>query len=77
LSRQKPDHASSLSAAIAEWYRFYGVVPDASASNVLCDAAMALSAEGYAGEEIAAILISVYVGILSTRVNAPTSQSLH
>jgi hypothetical protein len=73
----EPDVAV-LSEAVQRWYRYYEVSVDDTATETLCGAALELYNEGHRTvEEIATILIGTYVGISSTRVNAPTSQSVH
>jgi hypothetical protein len=67
-----------LSEAVQRWYRFYEVPPDEAATDILCSAALGLYREGHRSlEDIATVLIGTYVGISATRVNAPTSQSVH
>jgi hypothetical protein len=67
-----------LSEAVQAWYRYYEVAPDEQASHTLCSAAIDLFNEGYRTcDGIATMLIGTYVGRWSTRVNAPTSQSIH
>ncbi|MGO4568375.1 hypothetical protein AB4Z52_25790 [Rhizobium sp. 2YAF20] len=73
----EPDVAV-LSEALQQWYRYYEVPPGEAASDTLCGAALRLYNEGHRTvQEIATILIGTYVGISSTRVNAPTSQLVH
>jgi hypothetical protein len=67
-----------LSEAVQRWYRFYELPLDEDASETLCGAAIGLYREGHRSvEEIATMLIGTYVGVPSTRVNAPTSHSLN
>lgn len=67
-----------MSEAVQAWYRFYEVSPDDRATEMLSSAAIDLYNEGYrSADEIATMLIGSYVGIWSTRVNAPTSAALH
>jgi hypothetical protein len=73
----EPDVAL-LSQAVQQWYRFYEVPLDETASDTLCGAALELYTQGHRTvEDIATILIGTYVGISSTRVNAPTFRSVH
>ena len=67
-----------ISVAVKEWYRYYNLGWDDQASSFLCDAAIDLYNQGCrSSEEMATILIGTYVGLESTRVNAPSSTSLH
>ena len=67
-----------LSEAVQAWYRYYEVKPDEQASAVLCSAAIDLFHQGYhSADDIAIVLIGTYIGKLSTRINAPSSTSLH
>ncbi|MBY3043718.1 hypothetical protein [Rhizobium leguminosarum] len=67
-----------MSKAVREWYRHYEVEWDDQASSFLCDAAIELYNEGCRSvEEMATVLIGTYVGLAATRVNAPTSSSVH
>jgi len=67
-----------MSEAVQAWYRFYAESPENHASQVLCNAAIDLYHDGYLTvDAIAASLIGTYVGICSTKVNAPTSASIH
>ncbi|NKL39753.1 hypothetical protein GFL57_01755 [Rhizobium leguminosarum bv. viciae] len=46
--------------------------------RLLCDAAIELYNEGCRSvEEMATLLIGTYVGLPATRVNAPSSSSVH
>lgn len=68
----------AMSEAVQNWYRFYEVQPNDQSSHVLCTAAINLYNEGYRTvDDIAAALIVTYAGIWSTKVNAPTSSSIH
>ena len=67
-----------LSKAVQAWYNHYDECPDEKTSQVLCAAALELHREGLmTSDEVATKLIDRYVGIFSTRVNAPTSASVH
>ncbi|MBB3165669.1 hypothetical protein HFO74_26305 [Rhizobium laguerreae] len=67
-----------MSKAVREWYRHYEVEWDDQASSFLCDAAIELYNEGCRSvEEMATVLIGTYVGLAATRVNAPSSSSMH
>ncbi|MGR8925311.1 hypothetical protein ACU8MB_16365 [Rhizobium leguminosarum] len=67
-----------MSKAVREWYRYYEVEWDDQASSLLCDAAIELYNEGCRSvEEMATVLIGTYVGLAATRVNAPSSSSVH
>ncbi|MEF3131010.1 hypothetical protein OS035_05960 [Rhizobium sp. 268] len=67
-----------MSKAVREWYRHYEVEWDDQASSFLCDAAIELYNEGCRSvEEMATVLIDTYVGLAATRVNAPSSSSMH
>jgi hypothetical protein len=67
-----------MSEAVRNWYRFYEVPPNKQSSQVLCTAAINLYNEGYRSvDDIATVLIGTYVGIWSTKVNAPTSATIH
>jgi hypothetical protein len=67
-----------LSEAVQRWYHFYEVTPDDRVSETLYTAAMTVFGEGYkTADDIATVLIGTYVGVLSTRVNAISSISIH
>ncbi len=67
-----------LSSAVQRWYRHYSDEHDERTSDVLCQATIALFEQGHRSEdEIVTLLIGSYVGLDSTRVNAPTSSSVH
>lgn len=67
-----------LSDAVERWFEYYEVDSDERTSQVLCAAAVGLFRDGYRGaDELATALIGTYVGLWSTRVNAPTSVSIH
>ncbi|NEK17761.1 hypothetical protein [Rhizobium leguminosarum] len=67
-----------MSKAVREWYRYYEVEWDDQASSSLCDAAIELYNECCRSvEEMATVLIGTYVGLAATRVNAPSSSSVH
>ncbi|MGO6727864.1 hypothetical protein ELI54_30075 (plasmid) [Rhizobium ruizarguesonis] len=67
-----------MSKAVREWYRYYEVEWDDQASSFLCDAAIEFYNEGCRSvEEMATLLIGTYVGLAATRVNAPSSSSVH
>ncbi len=77
MSEAQEDHLL-MSRAVSAWYRHYGVEWDDHASSFLCDAAIELYKNGCRSAELmAAALISNYVGIAGTRVNAPSSGSIH
>ncbi len=68
----------TMSKAVRAWFLYYEETPDERASNVLSSAAIEFYNDGYrSAEDIAAMLIGTYVGLFSTRVNAPTSQAIH
>ncbi|NLR97032.1 hypothetical protein HGP17_09305 [Rhizobium sp. P38BS-XIX] len=67
-----------LSQAVQAWYRYYDVEPDETASHALCLAAIEFYNDGYRTlDDLSTVLIGTYVGKWSTRVNAPTSISVH
>jgi len=67
-----------LSEAVQAWYRHYDVDPDEPVSAVLCSAALSLYQRGHRSvEAIASGLIGAFIGMPSTRINAPTSASVH
>ncbi len=73
----QPDHLV-ISKAVSEWYRHYNVTWDDHASSFLCDAAIELYDGGCRSvDEMAMMLIGTYVGLAATRVNAPSSGSVH
>ncbi|MDR7141923.1 hypothetical protein J2X43_000114 [Rhizobium sp. BE258] len=77
MSNVPEDHIM-ISKAVSAWYRHYDVNWDDHASSFLCDAAIELYASGCRSSEmLAATLISNYVGIAGTRVNAPSSGAVH
>jgi hypothetical protein len=68
----------AMSEAVQNWYRFYEVPPNEQSSQVLCTAAINLYNEGYrSADDIATALIGTYVGVWSTKVNAPASSAIH
>lgn len=72
------EHFRMLSEAVQAWYRYYEVEPDELASQTLSAAAIEFFKEGYRSlDHVTTMLIGTYVGKWSTRVNAPTSASLH
>jgi hypothetical protein len=76
MSKQ-PDFRA-MSEAVQNWYRFYEVPPDEQSSQVLCTAAIELYNQGYrSAGDIATALIGTYIGIWSTKVNAPASSAIH
>ncbi|MBY5494643.1 hypothetical protein [Rhizobium leguminosarum] len=67
-----------MSKAVREWYWYYEADWDDQASSFLCDAAIELYNEGCRSVvEMATVLIGTYVGLAATRVNAPSSSSVH
>ncbi|MGZ2461781.1 hypothetical protein [Rhizobium anhuiense] len=75
---EKEQAMKMLSRAVERWYRYYELEHDDGASDVLCNAAIALFNEGYRSEgDIATMLIGTYVGLDATKVNAPTTATLH
>lgn len=74
---EHPDHLI-ISKAVSQWYRYYNAAWDDHASSFLCDAAIALYDKGCRSvDEMATLLIETYVGLAATRVNAPSSTSMH
>jgi len=77
MSKVPEDHVL-ISKAVSAWYRHYGVGWDDYPSSFLCDVAIEMYANGCRSVEmLAASLISEYVGIEGTRVNAPSSDAVH
>lgn len=67
-----------LAEAVLQWYSFYDVPPDDQASSTLVGAALEFFHDGYhTTEDIAVMLIGTYIGIWSTKINAPTSAAIH
>jgi hypothetical protein len=78
MTKPRGSEFKMLSEAVQAWYRFYEVSPHARASQFLSKAAINLYNDGYkTADDIASVLIGTYVGIWSTKVNAPTSASIH
>jgi hypothetical protein len=78
MPKPAQDEHLIVSKAIREWYRHYNVTWDDQASSFLCDAAIELYDDGCRSvQEMATILIGTYVGLAATRVNAPSSNSVH
>ncbi|AHG49099.1 hypothetical protein RLEG12_09160 (plasmid) [Rhizobium leguminosarum bv. trifolii CB782] len=78
MTRDTPNDYRIMSKAVREWYRYYEVEWDDQASSFLCDAAIELYDHGCRSvEEMATILIGTYVGLAATRINAPSSDSVH
>ncbi|KAA0690946.1 hypothetical protein DTW90_29055 [Neorhizobium sp. P12A] len=74
----KPPDFRAMSEAVQNWYHYYGVPPDEQSSQFLCTAVMNLYNEGYRSvDDLATALIGTYIGISSTKVNAPTSSAIH
>ncbi len=70
--------AALITAAVKEWYDFYDVKPDDQASEALCNAALGFIRSGHeTSDDVATLLIGLFVGKWSTRVNAPTSHAVH
>ncbi len=75
---RKDNEIPLMQQAVLHWYRYYEVSPDEPSSRVLRLAATKLYGEGYRSvEDIATMLIGTYVGIWSTKVNAPGSSAVH
>ncbi|MGO7601718.1 hypothetical protein ACC738_37770, partial [Rhizobium ruizarguesonis] len=56
-----------VSEAVRRWYEFYDVTPDNKASDVLCNAALNFSGDGYRTiDDIATLLIGTYPGLSAT-----------
>jgi hypothetical protein len=67
-----------MSEAVQAWYRFYKIDPKEGLSDVLCRAAIDFYRDGHhTADDIATALIGAYVGVNATRVNAPSSTSVH
>jgi hypothetical protein len=66
-----------LLQAIVEWFSFYSVPFEEEVANVLCDRAIMLYNQGASGSEITEHLLTHFVGLVSTKANAPTSSALH
>jgi hypothetical protein len=78
MPKVEQDERQIISKAVAGWYRHYNVTWDDQASSFLCDAAIELFNGGCrSAEEMATVLIGTYVGLAATRVNAPSSDSVH
>lgn len=77
FEKDDPDF-KMMSEAVQAWYRFYEIDPRNGLSEVLCQAAIDLYRGGHhSSDDIATALIGNYVGLDATRVNAPTSASVH
>ncbi|AUW46675.1 hypothetical protein [Rhizobium leguminosarum] len=63
--------------AVLMWFRFYRVPFDERASDVLCERAMLLYAEGRGQRYIEDHLIRTFSGLIAMRVNAPSSALSH
>lgn len=78
MEKVSPQDRLIMSKAVREWYRHYNVAWDDQASSFLCDAAIELYNDGCRSvQEMATVLIGAYVGLAATRVNAPSSDSVH
>lgn len=76
--RQVDPNAAMLAEAVQRWFDFYDVDRTLSVDKILCEAAIRIYRCGYHSvDEIATVLIATYVGILATKVNAPSSASVH
>ncbi|MGB8291607.1 hypothetical protein ACCS68_29115 [Rhizobium beringeri] len=74
---KRPD-LTAMSEAVQAWYQFYEVPRNDHSSRVLCSAAVELYNDGIRNvDDIAAALIGTYIGVWSTKINAPTSASVH
>ncbi|EPE96625.1 hypothetical protein [Rhizobium grahamii] len=75
---RRDGQSALISKAVKEWYSFYEIQPDQASSDALCKAALELLEQGFDGsEDIATLLIGKFVGKWGTRVNAPSSNSVH
>ncbi|NLS08287.1 hypothetical protein HGP14_34440 [Rhizobium sp. P32RR-XVIII] len=67
-----------LSQAVQGWYRHYGVPFNDESTEVLCSAAIDLYNGGHKTVgEITPRLIQAYHGLMSMKVNSPTSIAIH
>jgi hypothetical protein len=70
--------AGVVSEAIKQWFAYYEVPLNEPMSHALCSAAIRYYAQGHRNADaLATLLIGTFVGVWSTRVNAPTSESVH
>jgi hypothetical protein len=72
------DLVKVLASAVDQWFRYYDVDQDDHVWNVLWKAAFDLYKDGYRSEDdLATLLIGTFVGLASTKVNAPSSATVH
>lgn len=76
--RDKKHQAEIIQAAVSDWFRFYEIQPDGLTSEMLIKTAVEYFDDGLTdAADLSAALIGNFSGILWTRVNAPTSISIH
>jgi len=69
---------SLVSEAVRNWFEYYDVTPDDSATEILCAAAIDLYNRGVVtAQAIASALIETFVGRMAVHCNAPTSIAIH
>ncbi|MFP3547319.1 hypothetical protein SB748_28315 [Rhizobium sp. SIMBA_035] len=72
------DLVKVLGSAVDQWFRYYEVENVHHVRNVLCNTALDLYKDGYRSEgDLATLLIGTFVGIASTKINAPSSLTIH
>ena len=69
-------HPHLLKAVVA-WFRFYKEPFAQKTADFLCRLAIAGYLSGHRGTDLSEFLIHGYVGVISTKVNAPTSIAIH
>ncbi|MBB3318223.1 MULTISPECIES: hypothetical protein [unclassified Rhizobium] len=74
---RRDGQSALISKAVKQWYSFYEIQPDEASSETLCKAAIGLLEQGFDSEDIATLLIGKYVGKWATRINAPSSNTVH
>lgn len=69
---------SLVSEAVRNWFEYYDVTPDDSATEILGAAAIELYNRGMVTvQAITSALIETFVGRIAVHCNAPTSSAIH
>lgn len=69
---------SLVSEAVRNWFEYYDVSPDDSATEILCAAAIDWYNRGMVTvEAMTSALIETFVGRIAVHCNAPTSIAIH
>jgi hypothetical protein len=78
LSRRRGDLVKLLASAVDQWFRYYEVRHDDHVWKVLRNAALYLYKDGYRSDgDLATLLIGTFVRMVSTKINASASATVH